>query len=133
MRHRRYGRIINISSSRSAGYSTGVRYNRSTAWGDFTFSSMGEKTLVRREKILPNSLPTTSVNKRYVPMRMTTSFAWSRGPWEAGFTNVYGGRYWVDSSNAAIARAQRSRPLSERFPMRSMDEATSATTAGFSP
>lgn len=96
------GRVINISSSRSAGYSMGVRYSRSTAWGDFTFNSMGEKTLVRRERILPNSLPTTSVNKRYVPMRMTTSFAWSRGPWEAGFTNVYGGKYWVDSSNAAI-------------------------------
>ena len=96
------GRTINISSSRSAGYSMGVRYSRATAWGDFTFNSMGEKTLVRQERVLPNSLPTTSVNKRYVPMRMTTSFAWARGPWEAGFTNVYGGKSWVDSSNAAI-------------------------------
>ena len=96
------GRIINISSSRSAGYSIGVRYNRSTEWGNLTFNSMGEKTLVRVERILPNSLPTTSVNKRYVPMRLTTSFNWSLGAWEAGVTNVYGGQYWVDSSNAAI-------------------------------
>jgi outer membrane receptor protein involved in Fe transport len=96
------GRVINISSSRSAGYSTGLRYNRSTAWGSFTFSSMGEKTLVRKERVLPNSLPTTSVNKRYVPMRMTTSLAWALGAWQAGVTNVYGGRYWTDTNNANI-------------------------------
>jgi outer membrane receptor protein involved in Fe transport len=96
------GRTINISRSRSAGYSIGVRYQRSTPWGSLTFNSMGENTLVREERILPNSLPTTSVNKRYVPMRVTTSLNWSRGPWEAGLTNVYGGQSWVDSSNATL-------------------------------
>lgn len=96
------GRIINISSSRSAGYSLGARYNRSTSWGNMTFSSMGEKTLGREERILPSSLPTNTVNKRYVPMRVTTSFSWSRGAWEAGFTNVYGGESWTDSNNVAL-------------------------------
>jgi len=33
------GRTINISRSRSAGYSAGVRYQRTTGWGDFSFSS----------------------------------------------------------------------------------------------
>ncbi len=96
------GRTINISRSRSAGYSAGLRYQRTTAWGDFSFSSNGEKTLVREEQILPNSLPTRTVNKRYVPMRFTTSLAWNRGPWEAGATHIYGGRNWTDSNNVAI-------------------------------
>jgi len=57
---------------------------------------------VREERISPNSLPTGTVNKRYVPMRFTTSLAWNRGPWEAGLTDIYGGRYWTDSNNVAI-------------------------------
>jgi outer membrane receptor protein involved in Fe transport len=96
------GRTINISRSRSAGYSAGLRYQRTTGWGDFSFSSTGEKTLVREERILPNSLPTRTVNKRYVPMRFTTSLAWNRGPWEAGAAHIYGGRSWTDSNNVAI-------------------------------
>ncbi len=96
------GRIINISSSSSTGYSLGVRYNRSTRWGSFTFSSMGEKSLGREERVLPNSLPTATVNKRFVPMRVTTLGAWSLDAWEAGFTNVYGGEFWVNTNNAAI-------------------------------
>jgi outer membrane receptor protein involved in Fe transport len=96
------GRVINISSSRSTGYSLGARFNRVTRWGSFTFSAMGEKSLGRQERVLPNSLPTATVNKRFVPMRVTTAGAWSLGAWEAGFTNVYGGKYWVNTNNAAI-------------------------------
>jgi hypothetical protein len=36
-------------------------------------------------------------------MRTTTSFNWSLGSWEAGITNVYGGQYWADTTNAAIS------------------------------
>jgi outer membrane receptor protein involved in Fe transport len=96
------GRIINISSSRSGGYSFGVRYQHGTPWGDFTFNLAGDKTLVRLERILPNSAPTATVDKKYVPMRITSSLFWSRRAWEAGVTNVYGGRSWTDSSNAAL-------------------------------
>jgi iron complex outermembrane recepter protein len=96
------GRIINISSSRSAGYSYGVRYQRSTSWGDLGLSVAGEKTLAREERILPESAPTASVNKRYIPQRITVSGYWSRGTWDAGFTGIYGGKSWTDSSNTAL-------------------------------
>ncbi len=97
------GRVINIASSRSAGYSYGLRYQRNTSWGDVGVSLTGEKTLVREERILPNSAPTASVAKRYVPQRLTLSAYWSRGAWDVGLTGVYGGKSWVDSSNTAIA------------------------------
>lgn len=95
-------RTINIAASRTAGYSFGVRYNRSFAWGSVALSSYGDKTLRREERQLPGSALTATVNKRYVPMRVTNLLAWSRGPWEAGLTSVYGGRYWTDTNNAAI-------------------------------
>jgi hypothetical protein len=96
------GRTINISSSRSAGYSYGVRYQRSTSWGDFNASIVGEKTLGLEQKILPNSALTATVNKRYVAPRVTGSVFWARRSWEAGITGVYGGEAWVDSSNTAL-------------------------------
>ncbi|MBK8857347.1 MAG: TonB-dependent receptor [Opitutaceae bacterium] len=96
-------RTINISKSRAGGYSVGMRYHRTTGWGDFAFSLAGEKTLLREERILPNSVLTPSVNKRFVPARVTTALNWSHGPWEAGLTNVFGGESWTDSSNATIA------------------------------
>jgi outer membrane cobalamin receptor len=97
------GRIINIASSRSAGYSYGLRYQHPTAWGDFSLNVIGEKTLVREERILPNSALTASVNKRFVPDRVTASLFWSRAALEAGVTGVYGGKAWVESSNATLA------------------------------
>lgn len=96
-------RTINISSARTSGYSFGVRYQRSTSWGDFGLNLAGEKTLGREERILPNSAPTASVAKKFVPMRLTTSLFWNRGAWDAGLTHVYGGKSWTDSSNATIA------------------------------
>jgi len=96
------GRTINISSSRSVGYSYGLRYQRSTRWGDFGASVNGEKTLGREERILPNSALTATVNKRYVPQRVTLSTYWSRGAWDAGVTGVYSGKAWTDSSNTAL-------------------------------
>jgi len=95
-------RTINIASSRYAGYSFGVRYSRATALGEFTLNTNGEKTLRREELTVPGAALTPTVNKRYVPMRMTTSLRWMRGPWEAGLTSVYGGQYWTDTNNAAI-------------------------------
>ncbi|HAY06619.1 MAG TPA: hypothetical protein DCY26_08195 [Hyphomonas sp.] len=97
------GRVINISSSRSAGYSYGLRYQRRTHLGDFSLSLMGEKTLKREERILPNSALTASVNKRYVPQRATLALSWMRGAWDAGVAGVYGGKAWTDSSNVNIA------------------------------
>lgn len=96
------GRTINIANSRAVGYSFGARYQRRTAWGDLTVSTMGEKTLTREEQILPGAAYTASVNKRYVPMRVTSALFWSLHAWEAGATAVYGGRYWTDSNNTAI-------------------------------
>ncbi len=96
------GRIINISSARNAGYSYGARYQRGTRWGDIGFTLSGEKTLVHEERILPNSALTASVNKRYLPHRVTFSAFWARGPWEAGVTGIHGGRSWTDSSNTAL-------------------------------
>lgn len=96
------GRTINISLSRSAGYSFGARYLRATPWGEFSLSSAGEKTIGREQRVLPGIAPTPSVNKRYVPLRITTSLFWNRGPWEAGVTNVYGGEAWADSNNATL-------------------------------
>ncbi|MBL9207611.1 MAG: TonB-dependent receptor [Opitutaceae bacterium] len=96
------GRTINISKSRTAGYSYGVRYLRRTVWGDFNVNVMGEKTLAREERILPNSALTATVNKRYVPERITASVFWTRDAWEGGITGVYGGQYWTDTNNAAI-------------------------------
>ncbi len=97
------GRIINISSSRSGGYSYGMRYQRDTRLGDFTLNVAGEKTLVREERILPSSAFTTSVNKRFVPQRVTASIFWSRAAWDAGLTGVYGGESWVESSNPTLS------------------------------
>lgn len=96
------GRTINISSARTIGYSYGVRYQRATGWGDFTVNVMGEKMLGREERILPSLPLTASVNKRYVPTRVTGSLFWMRAAWEAGITGVYGGEYWTDSSNATL-------------------------------
>jgi outer membrane receptor protein involved in Fe transport len=96
------GRIINISSSRSAGYSFGLRYQRTTDWGDVGLTVAGEKTIAREERILPSSAPTASVNKRYVPQRVTFSAFWSRAGWDAGITAVHSGKSWTDSSNVAL-------------------------------
>jgi len=96
------GRTINISGARSAGYSYGLRYQRSTAWGDFNASIAGEKTLALEQRILPNSALTTTVNKRYAQPRITGTLFWSRQAWEAGVTGVHGGEVWVDSSNTTL-------------------------------
>jgi hypothetical protein len=105
------GRIINIAGTRSTGYSFGVRYQRSTRWGEVTANVIGERTLVREERILPNSLPTASVNKKFSPARVTGSLFWSRGAWEAGVTTIYGGQYWVDSSNSALKPSAYTDPV----------------------
>lgn len=97
------GRVINIASARSAGYSFGLRYQRSTSWGDFNASFVSEKTLSREQKILPNSAPTASIAKRFSPLRATLMTSWSRGPWDAGITGVYGGKVWSTSSVAPDA------------------------------
>lgn len=95
-------RNINISEARSAGYSFGARYQRTTHWGEFTVSTTGEKTLRREEQVLPGSAPTTNVNKRYVPLRVITNLFWSNGAWDGGVTHVYGGEFWTDSNNVAL-------------------------------
>jgi outer membrane receptor protein involved in Fe transport len=96
-------RTINIAESRNSGYSFGVRYSRSTRWGDFSLNSAGEKSLRREERQVAGAAITPTVNKRYVPLRITTSLFWNRGAWDAGLTSVYGGEAWADSSNTALA------------------------------
>ncbi|MCB1104643.1 MAG: TonB-dependent receptor [Cephaloticoccus sp.] len=96
-------RNINISSSRTAGYSYGVRYRRETALGELNVNLYGEKTLSREERIFPNATPTPSANKRFIPQRATLSVFWARNAWDAGVTGVYGGKFWVNSSNQTIA------------------------------
>lgn len=95
-------KTVNIAAARVGGYNFGVRWNRSTPWGDLTLSSSGERILHIVQQVTPNAIPTASVNKKFNPMRVTTALFWSRGPWDAGVTNIYGGRYWVTSTNEAL-------------------------------
>jgi iron complex outermembrane recepter protein len=97
------GRTINIASSRSAGYSFGLRYQRRTTWGDFSVNLTGERTTLREERILPNSALTPTVNERYVPQRITLNTTWGRGPWEAAVTAVHSGEFWNDSTRPTVA------------------------------
>jgi outer membrane receptor protein involved in Fe transport len=97
------GRVINISSSRTAGLNFGMRYRRSTKWGDFGMHLSGEKTLLREERILPDSALTPTVDERFVPQRITLGLTLGRDAWEAGITGIYGGRSWTNSSNPALA------------------------------
>jgi len=99
-------RPINIASARTAGYNFGVRWNKKTAWGDFSASSSGERILRDEQRILPTTPLTTTINKRYRPMRVTSSLFWSRLAWEAGVTAIYGGEYWEDTSNATLAASR---------------------------
>jgi iron complex outermembrane receptor protein len=96
-------RSVNLAESRVTGYSFGVRWNRRMSWGELNFSSSGEKILRNEQKILPNAVPTASVHKKFNPMRITTVLYWSRGPWDAGVTHIYGGRYWVNSTNQTLS------------------------------
>ena len=96
-------RVMNIANARVAGYNFGVRWNHSTPWGALSFSSTGEKILRDEQRVLPNAIPQTSVNKKFDPMRITSAIYWSRGPWDAGVTSIYGGRYWVNTTNATLA------------------------------
>ncbi len=36
-------------------------------------------------------------------MRVTSSVFWSHNGWDAGITSVFGGEYWVDTTNATLA------------------------------
>jgi outer membrane receptor for ferrienterochelin and colicin len=96
-------RVINISSARTAGYNFGVRWNMTTTWGDLTFASSGEKILRDEQRVLPTTPLTATINKIYRSMRVTSSLFWSHQGWDAGVTGVYGGKYWVDTSNATLA------------------------------
>jgi outer membrane receptor protein involved in Fe transport len=100
------GRIINISSARTAGYNFGIRWNKTTAWGNFAFNSSGEKILRDEQRIVPSSPLTASVNKIFRPMRVTSSLFWSHRGWDAGVTGLYGGEYWVNTSNATLAASR---------------------------
>lgn len=96
-------RITNLGIGRVAGYNFGLRWNRSTAWGDLTFASSGEKILSNVSQATPTSAPSTGINKRFNPMRITSSLFWNQGAWDAGVTSVYSGRYWVNSTNETLA------------------------------
>lgn len=99
-------RVINIAEAHVAGYNFGVRWHHHTPWGEFSLSSAGEKILVNEQKIVPNAVPQDSVNKRFNPMRITNSLYWSRGPWDAGVTSIYGGRAWAETTNPALAASR---------------------------
>lgn len=93
----------NIAVARFAGYSFGARWNLSTTWGDFALTASGEKTLTDESRVLPDAPPTATVNKRFRPMRITSSLFWTRDGWDAGVTSIYGGRYWVNSTNETLS------------------------------
>ncbi|MCF7688010.1 MAG: TonB-dependent receptor [Cephaloticoccus sp.] len=97
------GRTINIAKARTAGYNFGLRWFKKTGWGDLTFNSSGERIVRDEQQIVPNGPYTATINKRYRPMRVTTSLFWSHNAWDAGVTNMFGGEYWVDTSNATLA------------------------------
>lgn len=101
----------NLSLFRSEGYDFGIRWTRATSWGEFTFTSNGDKILSTESRPLPGSDPVPSVNKKYQQMRVTSSIRWKRGPWEAGVTQLYGGKVWVDSGNPAIAASRYTDPV----------------------
>ena len=97
------GRTINIATARNAGYNFGVRWQRTTPWGELGFSTTGERMLVSIQQVVPGAVPTPSVNKKFIPMRIVSSLFWSRGSWDAGVTANYQGRYWRDTNNAALS------------------------------
>jgi outer membrane receptor protein involved in Fe transport len=96
-------RIRNIAVAKFVGYNFGARWSRSTLWGDFVLTTSGEKTLTDESRVLPHADPSAFVNKRFRPMRITSSLFWTRGGWDAGVTSIYGGRYWVDSTNQTLS------------------------------
>ncbi|MFO1448849.1 MAG: TonB-dependent receptor [Opitutaceae bacterium] len=97
------GRTVNIAGARAVGYNVGLRYHRTTDWGSWSFTSSGEKFLRDEQRVVPSAPLTATINKRYRPMRVTTSLFWSREAWDVGLTHLYGGEYWADTTNATIA------------------------------
>lgn len=106
-----YFRFVNMSYWRSAGYNFGARWTRSTPWGDFTVATSGDRVLADEARLFPTSAPLANANKRFRQMRATTSARWSRGPWEAGVTHLYGGKVWVNSTNATLAASRYTDPV----------------------
>ncbi len=96
-------KTINIAEARTTGYNFGVRWHRSTPWGELSLSSTGEKMLVNLQRLFPNAPVVASAAAKYRPMRITSAINWSRGAWDAGVTSIYGGRYWADSNNTTLA------------------------------
>lgn len=101
----------NLSLFRSVGYDFGVKWTRSTPWGDFTLTSNGNKILSTQARLFADAAPVPAVHKKFQQMRVTNSVRWARGPWETGLTHLYGGRVWVSSGNEAMAASRYTDPV----------------------
>ena len=88
------GSNINLTAVRTKGTDFTVRYDFTTSWGGFATSGSWSSPGV----VITKATPASADSLSYLPKRGSGQFFWTRGPWTAGVTIDYQGR-WTSTTN----------------------------------
>lgn len=82
-------RPINVSYSQVRGYDFGLKFDRTTAWGDVLLSFAGTKYTRNILVPLPGSAPSVTVNTESLPMQVNGQVFFTRPAWSVGLLATY--------------------------------------------
>jgi iron complex outermembrane receptor protein len=82
-------RVVNVAYSRTTGYDLGVKFDRTTPWGDVFVNLVGTKYSRNEFVPAPGGAPTATINTDSLPVQVNGAAFLTRGAWSTGVLASY--------------------------------------------